>query len=106
MTKYVKEPREIADVLRTGISSMDTNENRTIVKTSAGGSYAFPTKEFNRLGNYGNNSPLFAAGIGLDLSGYSGRSGAGVQKLRKPKRLFEINEKGEYKRNKRQEYIV
>ena len=66
MAKYVKETGRIGEILKAGISSIDTNEERTIVKTPVG-SYAFPTREFNKLGGYEGSSPLSAANMGLNL---------------------------------------
>lgn len=75
MVKYVKEIGRIGEILKAGISSIKTNEDRTIVKTPAG-SYVFPTKEFNKVGGYESTSPLFAAEMGINLgtnTNYSGQ---------------------------------
>jgi hypothetical protein len=83
MTKYLKTQKQISYAVRNGISGLvDSNDERTIVKTPSGGVYAFPTREFNSLGSryLPNERTIFSlTGIGnaLDLS-----------QPEKPNRLF------------------
>ncbi|MFH1473756.1 MAG: hypothetical protein ABIE55_02580 [Candidatus Aenigmatarchaeota archaeon] len=81
---YIEDVKKLSGIMQMGIIGLNTDEKRTIIKTPAG-NYATRTSLFNSIG-YGTDSPLEAAGIGLDLSENKGDYNI-LKKYEKPRKF-------------------